>query len=140
MNCHAERFFQNCSLIAPSRLSRVRVYLLLHCTLMIYSLAHIPTIDLSCLLSSNTNTKHFLVKQGTLTTSTFEEFFMSAHAGSSSWQPVAFLQVPQPLGSGQWWEQGSDPNCCSSSEELQSTSQPRSAMWSYIIGVTSLFS
>lgn len=83
MNCHAESFFQNCSLIAPSRLSRVRVYLLLHCTLMIYSLAHIPTIDLSCLLSSNTNTKHFLVKQGTLTTSTFEEFFMSAHAAGS---------------------------------------------------------
>lgn len=76
MNCHAESFFQNCSLIAPSRLSEC---VFIYCSIAPpwFTPLHAFPLSISFLLSSNTNAKNFLVSQGTLTTFTFEEpFFM----------------------------------------------------------------
>lgn len=75
MNCHAESFFQNCSLIAPSRLSEC---VFIYCSIAPSWFTPLHTFPLSifpaCFLQ--TYTKHFFVKQGTLTTFTFEEFFL----------------------------------------------------------------
>lgn len=67
MNCYTKNFFRNCSLIAPSRLSDC-VYLLVLCTLMIYSLLRILTVGFFSSAFFKHKYENFLVTQGILAT------------------------------------------------------------------------
>lgn len=135
MNCYTESFFQNCSLIAPSRLSGC---MFIYCSIAPpwLILSHIPLlIFLSC-LSSTTNMKKFLVSQVALTTVWTALSLESLSPACGSQRGAfrsAFLQLGTPAQLQLWKLWRSGPSWLRVPEELHNTPQPKCVMWSQVI-------
>lgn len=133
MNCYTESFSQNCSLIAPSRLSGC---MFIYCSIAPpwLILSHIPLLIFLFCLSSTKNMKKLLASQAALAT-VWRALSLGCLSPACSSQ-TGELSLP-PAGNTSTAPAKETveirPSCQRVPEELQDTPQPKSVMWPQVI-------